>query len=298
MFLLFSFICVIALCAQNSLIKGYGDKHPDTEITYSFLSAVFALLICVCIGVAGTGLYFNPGSLVYSVLFALFYAGSTVTFVLAVGCGSLALTATIHSFALIIPIIVGFAVWNEPISTIKIVGIVFLCASLLCIAEKGNADSKISPRWVLLMCVSFLCEGLAPVSLTAHKKAVGEELAAKSESMVLVVAYIIAVVGLFVTVLAFEGKKKKTGVATVPVSKVIKFALPFAGVAGACNGIYNYVYSVASGKFDVSKFVPVVTAGQIIFTALVSVLLFKEKLSKKQYVSICCGIVAIVLLNV
>ena len=135
LFLIVSIVSIIALTAQGTLIKLFGDKRPGAEITYTFVSAVFALVLFGVIAVF-SGSEYNPQSILYSLFFAVCYAGSTITYVLAVGCGSLALTTTIHSFALIIPTVLGFLIWDEPVSTLKIIGIVLFACSLLLIGEK------------------------------------------------------------------------------------------------------------------------------------------------------------------
>ena len=120
LFLVVSLVSIIALTAQGTLIKLFGDKRPGAEITYTLVSAFCALLLFGVIAFA-SGSQFNPDSLLYSLFFAVCYAGSTITFVLAVGCGSLALTTTIHSFALIIPTVLGFLIWDEQINAMKII---------------------------------------------------------------------------------------------------------------------------------------------------------------------------------
>ncbi len=304
LFLIVASVAVVSLAAQGVLIKRFDDIRPGAEISYTFLSAVFAFLLFGIIALFSKA-EFNPASMPYSLMFALCYAGSTVTYVLAVGCGSLAITSTIHSFALIIPTLFGFAVWGEPVSAVKIVGIAFLVASLLLVGEKADEnDAKISKKWVVIMCISFLCEGFAPVALTAHEKAVGAAVAAKSEGMLMVAAYAIAVVGVFVAAFVREGRKT-TNVNVKGVEKKrnfmldsIKIALPLASLGGIANALQNAMYNVADGRFGVSVYLPVVSAAHVVLTCVLAVVLFKEKLVRKQYFAIVCGIVAIVLLNV
>ena len=45
LFLIVSIVSIIALTAQGTLIKLFGDKRPGAEITYTFVSAVFALVL-------------------------------------------------------------------------------------------------------------------------------------------------------------------------------------------------------------------------------------------------------------
>lgn len=304
LFVVVSLISIIALTAQGTLIKLFGDKRPGAEITYTLVSAAFAFIMFGFIAVVSGSVY-NPDSLVYSLFFAICYAGSTITFVLAVGCGSLALTTTIHSFALIIPTVLGFLIWDEPVNAVKIAGIVLFVLSLLLIGEKVDKGQKLlSARWLVLMVISFFCEGFAPVAIKMHSIALGEAAASKSNGMFMAAAYAMAVAGILVAAVLKEGRVtiSSQDASSKPKNFMLdslKIALPFAAAGGLFNGLYNFMNTVVSNNnLNVSVFFPVISAGQLIFTCVVAVVFFKERLSSKQLLAIGCGIVAIVLLNV
>lgn len=306
MSLLFFIVCVVAtvaLTAQGILIKVFGDKRPNAEMTYSFVSALCAFVLFGIIAFV-SGSQFDSRSIVYSLLFAICYAGATVTYVLAVGCGSLAITTTIYSFALIIPTVLGFVVWDEPVNAVKIIGIALLVLSLVLVGEKADEkDQKVSAKWLILVSIAFFFEGFAPVAIKMHSKALGEEAAAASNDVFLVMAYAMAFVGIFVAAVLREGRVKihiGDGKKTKNfMLDSLKIALPLASLGGICNGVYNLMNTVAANKeFNFSVFYPVVSSGQLVFTCIIAVVFFKEKLVPKQYAAILCGVVAIVLLNI
>ncbi len=303
LFLIVSLVSVVVLTAQGVLIKRFGDKRPNAEITYTFATAVCAFVLFGIIALVSKS-QFNMQSLPYSLFFAVCYAGSTITYVLAVGCGSLALTTTIHSFALIIPTVLGFLVWGEPINAFKIVGIVLFAAALLLMGEKAEKGERLlSTKWIILMIISFFCEGLAPVAIKMHSMALGEETATACNDVFMVMAYAMAVVGIFVAAVLKEGRVSiPDGEGKKPKNFMLdslKIALPIASLGGICNGLYNLMNTVvANNKLDVSVFYPVISAGQLILTCVIAVVFFREKLSLKQIAAIFCGVVAIVLLNI
>ena len=303
LFVVVSLISILVLTAQGTLIKIFGDKRPGAEITYTLVSSVCALLLFGGIALF-SGSQYNPQSLLYSLFFAVCYAGSTITFVLAVNCGSLALTSTIHSFALIIPTVLGFLIWDEPVSTMKIFGIVIFAVSLLLIGEKVDKGQKlISAKWLVLMVISFFCEGFAPVAIKMHSIALGEKAAAEANGVFMALAYVMAVVGILVAALLKEGRVTVPAVDdTKPKNFMLdslKIALPFAAAGGVCNGLYNFKNTIVSNNnLNVSVFFPVISAGQLILTLVIAMVFFKEKLSLKQLFAIGFGIVAIVLLNI
>ncbi|MBO4951116.1 MAG: EamA family transporter [Clostridia bacterium] len=301
LFLIVSLVSVVVLTAQGVLIKRFGDKRPNAEITYTFATAVCAFVLFGIIALVSKS-QFNMQSLPYSLFFAVCYAGSTITYVLAVGCGSLALTTTIHSFALIIPTVLGFLVWGEPINAFKIVGIVLFAAALLLMGEKAEKGERLlSTKWIILMIISFFCEGLAPVAIKLHSIALGEETASACNDVFMVMAYAMAFAGIFAAAVLREGKIRipcENGKTKNFMLDSLKIALPLASLGGICNGLYNLMNTVvANNKLDVSVFYPVISAGQLILTCVIAVVFFREKLSLKQIAAIFCGVVAIVLLN-
>lgn len=301
LFLIVSLVSVVVLTAQGVLIKRFGDKRPNAEITYTFATAVCAFVLFGIIALVSKS-QFNMQSLPYSLFFAVCYAGSTITYVLAVGCGSLALTTTIHSFALIIPTVLGFLVWGEPINAFKIVGIVLFAAALLLMGEKAEKGERLlSTKWIILMIISFFCEGLAPVAIKMHSIALGEETASACNDVFMVMAYAMAFAGIFAAAVLREGKIRipcENGKTKNFMLDSLKIALPLASLGGICNGLYNLMNTVvANNKLNVSVFYPVISAGQLILTCVIAVVFFREKLSLKQIAAIFCGVVAIVLLN-
>ena len=67
-------------------------------------------------------------------------------------------------------------------------------------------------------------------------------------------------------------------------------------VSGVCVAINNKFNLYLSGVMDSAVFFPIVNGGGLVLTTLVAVLLFKEKLSKKQWIGIVLGILSVVFL--
>lgn len=296
-----SVVAVVAQTFQIISIKLFGNKRPGAEITFTSVSAFFAFVLFGLMALF-SGAQYNPESFVYSLLFAICYAGATVMYVLAVSCGSLAITTTIYSFALIVPTVLGFILWDEPINAYKIAGFVLFVISLILVGEKDDGTGKkMSAKWIVLVCIAFFFEGFAPVTIKLHSTALGEEAATAANGMFMVSAYAISTVGLFIAALIMERKpsgnvscEKHEGFFV----KSLKIAIPLATMGGIGSGIFNLMTTVVSNKgFNVSVYFPAVSAGQLILTCIVAVTMFKEKLTVKQLFAIGFGTVAIIFLN-
>ena len=68
-------------------------------------------------------------------------------------------------------------------------------------------------------------------------------------------------------------------------------------LCGILNGMVNLFVMILSGRIPVSLMFPLISAGGLVLTYTVSKLLYKEKLTKIQFVGFLLGLAAIVFLN-
>ena len=77
----------------------------------------------------------------------------------------------------------------------------------------------------------------------------------------------------------------------------IKKGIGISVVCGGVNGTVNLLVMLLNGKIPASVMFPLISAGGIILTFFISVLIYKEKLSKIQMFGFLTGVVSIILLN-
>ena len=73
---------------------------------------------------------------------------------------------------------------------------------------------------------------------------------------------------------------------------------PFLALEILVNGVVNLFVMILSGIMPVSIMFPMVSAGGIIVTYLVSRFYYKEKLTKMQFAGFLTGLASIVFLNI
>ena len=104
----------------------------------------------------------------------------------------------------------------------------------------------------------------------------------------MIAALVIVTVAL--TVIALITEKKA-------VFECVKKGSAESVVCGAGNGLANYLVMVMAGRLPASVMYPIISAGGILGSLLVTVFLYREKLSKNQIAGIILGTLAIVFLN-
>ena len=68
-------------------------------------------------------------------------------------------------------------------------------------------------------------------------------------------------------------------------------------LCGVANGAVNLFVMILSGRMPVSLMFPIISAGGIVATFIISTVFYKEKLSRPQLIGFILGTVSVVLLN-
>jgi multidrug transporter EmrE-like cation transporter len=72
----------------------------------------------------------------------------------------------------------------------------------------------------------------------------------------------------------------------------------WASLCGAANGAVNYIVLLLSMRMAASIMFPIISAGGIVMAAMLSMTVYKEKLSGIQKIGLALGVLAIIVLNI
>ena len=283
---LLTFLCVLTLTVQSVAIKEYNKTSKDGPVTFSLMKVLVAFLFFLVMAIVNNAA-FGTEVLPFSALFALSYSCSMVGYVMAVGCGPLAITAVVKSYALIIPTIFGVLVWGETLEVHQYIGFACILVSLFLVrGDNKDEKTKLSLKWLIFIIVSFFGEGFCSVTQKTQQKTFDGKYDASF--MAISLAMVIAVFTVYVLI-----RERKN------LSNNLRAGLVPSLYGGIGNGATNLiVLAVPAVMLPASVFFPVLSAGQIIVTSILSVLVYKERLIPRQVVAIILGVAAIVLLNV
>lgn len=282
MSILYLIIIIAGVSGQNITKKIYTRK-TGTSGTYLFsaLTALFSMLFFL---ITSKNLSWNPGIVSYSIAFALSFATSSLFGLLAVANGPLSLSSLMISYSLMIPTFYGIVFLKEPMSVYFLIGLGLLAISLF-LVNKKNDKCPITPKWLLFVFLSFAGNGFSSTFQKMQQLAFGGEY--KNEFMIISLAIVFLIFGL----LALVSNKAS-------LMKNLYHARFTAVITGAMNGIVNLLVMVLSGMMAVSVMFPLISAGGIVVTYVVSKVFYKEKLTKTQFAGFLTGLISIVFLNV
>ena len=229
--------------------------------------------------------------LLYALLFSLSAAVCNVTMQMALGCGSLALTALFTSYSLMIPTVYGLIFLGESLSPLGWIGIVLLVVSLyLTNADFSKKDEnrkkkEISAKWLILATLCAVTNGMC--SIIQREQQIAFDGGYKNEMMSAAFGF----AALFIVPLIVYYEKNE-------IKAILKdAALPALG-CGVANGTTNLLVMVVTASIATSIFFPIISAGSMIIAYVLSMLLFRERFTPYQHTGIALGVLSLIFLNI
>lgn len=278
-------LCTVTVTVQQVFKKQYSLRCAGGNYFFSALVSFFALLFFLLIpGKISLGADILP----YSAGFAAMFALATVFSVMALTIGSLAITSLVLSYSLIIPTLYGILFLNEKITLLKCGGILLLLISLFLVRAQTKEDNKASKptvKWIIYVLIAFVANGMCSVVQNAQQR----RFNGMQNSNFMILALIISTAVLFVLSLIFERNT---------ILNALKKGTVLSAACGICNGATNYLVMVIIAAVASSVFFPVLSAGQLILTFIISVFAYKEKFIPRQIAGLACGLASLVFLNI
>jgi len=290
---LYIILIIIGISAQSVLKKGYSKKSEGQGVfVFSAVSVLTACLFFVF--ESGFKFNYNPEILPYAIGFAAAYCAATLFGFLAILTGPLSLTSLATSYSLLIPTFWGIIFDGDETSVWLYLGLLLLAASLVFInlkdKPKGNGaggtegEVKITLKWAIFVLIALVTNGACSTIQPAQSRI----FEGKYDSIFMIIALAIVFVALVAFVLVKERGE---------ITPSLKSGALFMVVCGLTNGLVNLLVMLASPLVNNSVFFPLISAGGIVLTWVISVTLYKEKLSMKQNIGLVLGIASIVFLN-
>lgn len=253
----------------------------------SLLSMLALLVVCaVSNSLALPSVY----TVLMGVAFGIITALCAVFNMKALEIGPMSYTTVICYCSMLIPSLSGMVLYNESISTIQYVGIVFMIASFLCAVDRKNDRIGASLKWFVFCMIAFLTSGAVGVMQKIHQNSPH-----KSElGMFLILAFGVSAIFSQLTVLYLKHRKGQS--VTVYQKEKRSRYIWYSILCGIGIGLVNQINLYLAGAMDSVIFYPVFNGAMILLTSLIGVVFWKERLSVKQWIGLIMGSIAIFLL--
>lgn len=220
-----------------------------------------------------------PTAFFLSFCFILFFNVNALT-IQKVG---MVITSIFQKLSLIAPVTIGLVFFSEAITSWKIIGIVLTIIAIILVSVKGKtSQNSITEYWYLPILVFFGSGLIECVLFILQEKGMVEEAGLAFSSTLFLLA-------------------GSWGVLYI----LIKQSFPITRneiAAGVMLGIPNFftIYLIIKGLelgWEGSVLFPLNNVGVIICTAIIGVIIFKEKLTRLNIIGLFCSLLAVFLLS-
>lgn len=281
-----------AALATSISRKYYSQKSAGgfmPTLVFSAGSSLLAALVLVLWGGVERLSLFTVG---LGLLFGLIMTGQGIAMLKALEIGPMSYTTVIVSFSTLISALSGVAFFGESIGVWQWVGIALMLASFLLAVKEDSQEKSASFRWLIFCGITFLCTGGIGLMQKIHQMS-----SYKAEiNAFLIVAFVSACLGSCLAGLWISKKEKTTFLEHDENGKVRWVLVAIALFSGIVTAINHKLNLYLSGVMDSAVFFPIVNGGGLVLTTVAAVLLFKEKLTKRQWLGVAIGILSVLCL--
>lgn len=273
---------ILGRSGQNILKKAYTKKTGESGVFLS--STIVSISALIFFVVTSNEFNFKWSIVPYSIAFALSYAAATSFNVFAISCGSLSLSSLISSYSLLMPTLYGLFFLKDPIGKWFLFGLILLIISLALINKKDE-NAGISFKWLVFVAIAFAGNGICSTVQMVQQRVFDGNY--KNEFMIIALV-IVAVTMSLITVI-----RERENIAIN-----FKLGWHFSIMCGLLNGLSNLLVMFLANSMSTAILYPLISAGGLIVTYIVSRFFYKEELTRSQFVGFLLGILAVVFLNV
>jgi drug/metabolite transporter (DMT)-like permease len=284
--------------SQAACFKEFSRKYMKNLASYFLYNSLYFIVVVLSLLLLNGGIHsVHPLTLQLSLLQGALFIATTLFYMRAMASGPYSFTILIFSLSLIVPVLAGIFLWHEKISLPLSIGMVLLLVTLYIASRQGAGPSnektaltrKSIVRWLALCLIAMLLNGLLMTISKYHQIMMpGKEI---SEYLILVftVACLLSVILFF----AIKARGKEQSVTHLKNGKFAALTLA-TGIFCAAGG---YLLHYLAGIIPASILYPGLNGGFTIVSAILSVVIFKEKLRVQSVTGLATGLAALVLFS-
>lgn len=224
---------------------------------------------------------FSFASAGLGILFGILVLAQSYTYMWALEIGPFSYTSVIVSLASLIAALSGIF-FGESIDIYQYIGMGIMVFCIIFSTDKNNGGRKTSLKWLFAALMSCVTNGVLGVMQKIHQNTEYKD----QSTAFLVSAFAFMTV---VSALIWLYERKKAGENRFdPNAKQTGFAL----ASGAVLAVPHVANLYLAGALPSAVFFPILNTGALIITLIVATLLFREKLTKLQWLGIALGIIS------
>ena len=268
---------ISSMVLKNGLFNASCKKDLSTNDHKNRFNMIMYAVCILLFGIGMIGGTISWFTVLLGVLFGVVTALSNLYTMNALSEGPMHITLLITTSSMIIPTMSG-VFFGEGFSPYKLIAVVILIGFIYLSLGSGG-DKKINKKWFFFVALAFLFQGSIGVLQKIHQ---ASEHKAELNCFLFVA---------FICSLIYSRIRAKKGFKELNFGKK---QVIIAVLCGVCTYAMNILNLHLAGVLPSQVFFPLVNGSSIVLTSLMSVIVFKEKISKKQLVGLCGGILSLI----
>ena len=279
-------LSVVLGASRNIFSKGvskfrFGTKKFFFSQFSLFLAGSIAVILVEEIHLASI----VPITAMYAFIYGILLICAQWYYIAALENSNIAVCSIFYALGFIFPTISGVLFWNETITYINGFGILCVIPAVVISGLKTpKTKNKVSNAgYILPLLISMLSAGGLGIMQIVQQKSLYQE----QRPEFILVGFLLASVVSFICFVFAKSDDKN----------VLDKKYFMSAAAGVCYGGCNLLSTALAGRLDSAMFFPVYNIGVILLSTVLSYIIFKEKMQKKDILVFSLGIISIILLN-
>ncbi|MBO5356899.1 MAG: EamA family transporter [Clostridia bacterium] len=282
--LLLTLSAILAAC-KNILIKSFSGFSIKNKEFFGLQAIIFGAGSVILLFI---NIFDFHGIALKTVICAMFYGLLLVCgqwlYTVALTNGKTGICATVYAFGFVIPTLSGAIFWSEKITIFGALGILTVIPVLIISGlNKNQNNTSASKSYIIPLFFAMLCSGGLGIVQKIHQKSE----VANQRNVLILIAFLFAFT---VSLIFFLTMKKGANQIT---RKNFVFCMLVGSFFSCCNMLNTYL----SGVLDSAVFFPLINIGSILSSLILGLIVYKEKITKKDAIVLVLGFLAIVLVN-
>lgn len=278
---------IVLSVANACFLRAYGGlemKKPNVYLFNAGISFVWIMILLALFGISDNT--WDPVAIFYGAIYGVILFAFLLFKTQAMANGPIALSTLIGSCAFVIATAFGVLYCEETVLPAQLMGMLLLFVSLILCVNPKKSKEKLTVKWMLYSLGFFMAGGGVGILYKMFGKS---EANTECETMLLTAAIVSFVI--FLTVGFMKSDKKHE---LIKPDKKVGIYILLSGIA-SCS--YIRLNLSLSNRIPSVIFFPVSNGGMVILSTIAGTFLFHEKLTKRQFMGIAIGCVAVIIVG-